>query len=203
MWGHLLLSPGSWCAQGFVWSSNSLFPQSSGSSVIKSHWPSKSNSQRGLSLFGDVVGPRTFATVQEFLWCNWSPVCRLGGSMVGLMATSSKRTYAMHCASQVCGSRNPCLHSRPLLTVPPRETLKHSKAGLVQSLVGVTAPFSGSSWAWAFICTLQASLEVMRFDSKCDCIPHTILLGLLLCPWTRGIFLWWDPTFSCWWFFSS
>ena len=28
----------------------------------------------------------------------------------------------------------------------------------------------------------------MGFDSKCDFIPPTILLGLLLCPWKWGIF---------------
>ena len=36
----------------------------------------------------------------------------------------------------------------------------------------------------------------MGFDS-------TVLLGLLLCPWTWGIFFSWDPAFSCWWLFSS
>ena len=51
--------------------SESLFPQSCGSSVIKSHWSSKSNFLEVLSPFPDsqvgksVVGPRTFATVWE------------------------------------------------------------------------------------------------------------------------------------------
>ena len=50
--GSLLLSPGSWCTRGFVCAlQESLFPQSCGSSVIKSHWPSKSNSLGILSLF--------------------------------------------------------------------------------------------------------------------------------------------------------
>ena len=35
--GSLLLSPASWCIQGFVVPSKSLFPQSCGSSEIKSH----------------------------------------------------------------------------------------------------------------------------------------------------------------------
>ena len=39
--GSLLLYPGSWCAQDFV-PSKSLFPQSCGCSVVKSHWPSNS-----------------------------------------------------------------------------------------------------------------------------------------------------------------
>ena len=49
--------------------SKSLFPQSCASSVIKSHWPPKSNSLRVLSPFArslgweSVVGPRTFLRV--------------------------------------------------------------------------------------------------------------------------------------------
>ena len=39
----------------------------------------------------------------------------LGSSVVGLLATSSQRTYATHGASQVC-SQSPCPHGRPLLT---------------------------------------------------------------------------------------
>ena len=61
----------------------SLFCQSCGSSVIKSHWPSKSNSLGVLSPLPDpqvgksVVSPRTFLTVRELLWYSWSPVCGL------------------------------------------------------------------------------------------------------------------------------
>ena len=40
----------------------------------------------------------------------------LGGSMVGLITTSSKRTYATHCVSQVCCSQSFCPHGKPLLT---------------------------------------------------------------------------------------
>ena len=40
----------------------------------------------------------------------------LSSSMVGLMAMSSKRTYATYLTSQVCCSQSPCPHSRPLLT---------------------------------------------------------------------------------------
>ena len=79
--GSLLLSPGSWCTQGLFVSSKSLFPQFCGSSVIKSHWPPKSNSL-GFSVplldpevGKSVVGPRTFLTVQEFIWYNCSSVC--------------------------------------------------------------------------------------------------------------------------------
>ena len=80
--GSLLLSPESWYAQDFVYAlQESLFPQSFGSSVIKSHWPSKSNSLWVLSCFARspsweiCCGPRTFSTVQELLWYNCSLFC--------------------------------------------------------------------------------------------------------------------------------
>ena len=39
-----------------------------------------------------------------------------------------------------------------------------------------------------FVRALQPSLVGMGFDSKCNFAPPTVLLGLLLCPWTWGIF---------------
>ena len=61
--GSLLLSTGSWWMQGFVVPSKSLF--SWGFSVLLL------DPQVGKS----VLGPRTFATVREFLWYNCSPGC--------------------------------------------------------------------------------------------------------------------------------
>ena len=86
--GSLLHSPGSWCTQGFVcalqeYDAPVCFPQSCGSSIIKFHWHSKSNS-RGFSVplvdpqVGiSAVGPRTFTAVQELLWYNCSLFCGL------------------------------------------------------------------------------------------------------------------------------
>ena len=54
--GSLLLSPGSWCTQVLFVPSKSLFPQSCVSSVIKSHWPPKSNSLGFLSPFARSPG---------------------------------------------------------------------------------------------------------------------------------------------------
>ena len=63
--------------------SKSLFPQSCVSSVIKSHWPTGSNSW-GFSVplpdprvGKSVVDPRTFLTIREFLWYHCSAVCGL------------------------------------------------------------------------------------------------------------------------------
>ena len=53
--GSLFLSPGFWCTQGLV-CAKSLFPQSCGSSVIKSCWPPKSNSLGVLSPLGRSPG---------------------------------------------------------------------------------------------------------------------------------------------------
>ena len=80
----LLLSSESWCTQGFVcalqdWSL--CFPQSCGSSIIKSFWPSRSDS---LGIPSPVVitpgwkpgvGFRIFTTVGELLWYYCFPVC--------------------------------------------------------------------------------------------------------------------------------
>ena len=93
--GSLLLSPGSWCTQGFVCAlqetvspvlckfCNQIPPAS------KVIFPGGSQS---LCQVGKcVVGPRTFITVQELLWCNCSAVCGLsapwpyGGTNVNLL----------------------------------------------------------------------------------------------------------------------
>ena len=64
----------------------------------------------------------------------------------------------------------------------------------------------GASESWCtqgFVGALCTSLVGMGFDSKHDFTTPTILLGLLLCCWTWGIFFRWDSTFSYWWVFSS
>ena len=121
--GSLLLSPRSWCTQGFVcalWESVSpvlckfcnqiplaskvIFP---GGSQPLCQIPKLGNlllvlefSQQCENLFGIIV--------LQFVGRL------LGGSMLGLMP--SKRADATHCMTQVCCSQSPCLHSRPLLT---------------------------------------------------------------------------------------
>ena len=135
--GSLLLSPGSWCAQGFVGLSKSLFPQSCGVSVIKYHWPSKSNSYEGSQSLCLIPRLGNLLWALEFLQqCeNFFGIivlqfvgCLLGGSVVELMVTSSKRASGTRCASQVCCSQSPCPHGRPLLT--------SASAGEAQTLKG-------------------------------------------------------------------
>ena len=59
---------------------------------------------------------------------------------------------------------------------------RHSNTVLSQSLWGL--------WVLVltrFVWALWASLVGRGFESKCDLIPPSILLGLLLCPWMWGI----------------
>ena len=57
-----------------------------------------------------------------------------GCSMVGLMATSSKRAYA---TPRSAAPRAPAPVAGHCWPIPPQETLENSKAGLAQSLFGL------------------------------------------------------------------
>ena len=65
--------------------------------------------------------------------------CLFGDSMVGLMATSSKRADATRWGPRSAAARAPVPMAGCCWLVPLHEILKHSKAGLAQSL-GVSAP---------------------------------------------------------------
>ena len=95
-----------------------------------------------------------------------------GSSMVGLMATSSKRSYAIPTPRAPVPAAD---HCRP---APPQETLTVLSRSLWGPWVLVHARF-----VWA----LWASLVGIGFDSEREFAPPTVLLGLLLCPWTWGI----------------
>ena len=56
LWDHCYFLPGPGVHKILFVSSKSLFPQSCGSSVIKSHWPSKSNYLGVLSTFARSPG---------------------------------------------------------------------------------------------------------------------------------------------------
>ena len=97
-------------------SSKSLFPQSCESSVIKSHCSPRSSSLRVL------------ICLVALWWGWWQPPPR------GLMPHAPwPRSAAVRVPVPAAG------HCWP---VPPQETLKHSKAGLVQSLWGL----------WVLVC---------------------------------------------------
>ena len=142
-----------------------------------------------------VVGPRTFLAVQEFIWYNCSAVCgssaqQLYGGVNGDLIQEGL------CHTQVCCTQSPYPCTRPLLTCTSTGDSN------IQRLIW--PGLCGVSWcAQDFVWALRASLASMGFESKCDFAPPTVLLGLFLCLWTWGIFFWWDPTFACWWLFSS
>ena len=99
-----------------------------------------------------------------------------GSSMVGLMATSSKRACA------IPKSAPPRAPAPDQSTVDPYLHRRCSDTVLSSSLWGLWV-LVHTKFVWA----LWASLMGMGFDSKCDFAPPTILLELLLCPWTWGI----------------
>ena len=100
--GSLLLSPGSWCAQGFLVPSKSLFPPYFGSFVVKSHWPSKSNSLMVLSPVARSLG--------------WE-IC--GGANGNFLQEGL-------CHNQVCCTQSPCPLAGHCWFILPQETLIHS-----------------------------------------------------------------------------
>ena len=100
-YGSLLLSPGSWCTQVLCVCvcvcvcvpSKSLFPQSCVKSVIKSHWPPKSNSLGVLSPFARSPGweiccrSSSSSSVQALLCltlCDTMEYSPLGSSAYGI-----------------------------------------------------------------------------------------------------------------------
>ena len=98
-------------------------------------------------------------------------------SMVELMVTSSKGAYAI---LKLAVLRVPGPHSSPQLT--------HNCSGDTQTLFFLSLCGVSESWCTQ-ICfsPLSISGRYGVFDSKHDFAPPTILLGLLLCPWTWGI----------------
>ena len=68
-------------------------------------------------------------------------------------------------------------------TAGPYLHRRHSDTVLAQFLWGLWI-LVHTRFVWA----LQASLACMGFDSKCNFVPPTIFLGLLLCLWMWGIF---------------
>ena len=80
------------------------------------------------------------------------------------------------------------LHPEPL-------PLQQSTADLYLCRRHSNTALSRSPWGlWVLVCkrfvwALWTSLAGMGFDSKHSVDPPTVLLGLLLCPWTWGILL--------------
>ena len=202
VWGHHSLLLGLCEHIIFVCAlQESLLPQSCGSSVIKSHWSSKSDSLRILSPFAQTPG-YCFATVREFLWHNCSPVYGLPSWWLYSEANGNLLQEDLYQASQNWlpeplspwqASAEPCLSGDP-----------QTFTGMSVSVsCGGHCSFLGYWYTQGFVCALHVSLVGMRFVFKWYCIPPPILLWFLFCPWTWGIFFFWVPTFSCWWLLAA
>ena len=84
------------------------------------------------------------------------------------------------CHTQVCCTQSPCPCSGHFWPVPLQETLKHSKAGLAQSLWGLLMHTR--------FCLSPLSISGgFGFDSKSSFAPPPVLLGLPLCLWMWAI----------------
>ena len=147
-----------------------------------------------------VVVPTTFATVQGLLWYNCSAVYGSSAQWLCGGVNGDLLQEDLSCTPHLPGllqpetlslrqaAADPCLHRRP----------SNTQRQVWLSLLWKSLSLSLDSDAHkGFVCTLPASLAGMRFNSKCNFSHPTVLFGLLLCPWTWGIFSWWDPMFSC------
>ena len=121
LWGSLLLSPGSWSAQGLFVPSKSLFPQSCVISVIKSHWPPKSNSLGVLTPFAKSPGWKICCGSQNFLnsvrtyLVYFSSVCGSSAQQLYSGVNGDLLSGGL-CHTQHCCIQSPGPYGRPLLT---------------------------------------------------------------------------------------
>ena len=130
--GSLLLSPGSWCAQGFACALQESVPpvlwkfcnQIPLASIVR--FPGGSQSLCQIPKLQNLLCVLELLTVQKLLWYNFYAVSESSAQLiVRLMSASSKR--ACVCSmTLVCCSQSPYPQGRPLLT--------HASAGDTQTL---------------------------------------------------------------------
>ena len=141
--------------------------------LLKTPWhpqASLGQSPAGLLLLSSEPWCKRFCCA---FWESISQSCvSSGSSMVGLMATPSKRAYAIPKSATPRASVPVADHPQP---VPPQETLKHSSVSVSMGFRVLVH----TRFVWA----LRVSLAGMGFDSKCEFASPTILVGLLLYPW--------------------
>ena len=125
--------------------------------------PGHSQASLGQCLVGSLLLSPGSWWAQVFV-CVLQESVSSGRSLVGLMATFSKRAYG---TPRFETPRAPAPVAGHCWPIPLQETLKHSKAGLAQSLWGLLVC---TRFFWA----LWASLVSMGFDSKCDFAPLTM-----------------------------
>ena len=132
------------------------------------------------------MGPKSFLTVGEFIWYNCSAVC--GSSVQQLYGGVNGNLLQEGLHHTLCDLG--LLHLEPLslwqATADWHLCKRHSDP---QRQVWLClCRVSGSWWAQSFVWALWTSLAGMGFNSEQDFAPPTLLLGLLLYPWTWDIF---------------
>ena len=122
-----------------------------------------------------------------------------GGSMVGLMMTSSRRAYATCFTTQVCYTQSPCPCSRPLLTYISTGDTQTLKGRSGSDSVGSLGPgahkvlFEPSEHLWQVWGVIVNTISVLL----------TSCWGFSCLDIGYFFFFWWDPTLSCQWLFRS
>ena len=146
------------------------------------------------------MNPRTFLTVQELLWYNYSAVCESSAQGLYGGANGDLLQEGLCHRLLVPGLLQPEAMSLWQATADPCLCRRHSNTQrqVWLSLLWRSMLLSlGPGVHKGFVCIPQVSLVGMRFDSKYDFAPSTVLFGLLLYPWMWNSFYRWDPTFSC------
>ena len=170
--GSVLLSPGFWCTQSLVcahqefispvlWKFCNQIPL-----AFKVKFPGDSQSLCWVPRLGNLLWAlellqkcrNSFGII--FLQCV---DCLLGGSMVGLVEISSKKTCTTDHTSQVCSSQSPCSHRRTLQTCASTGDTKTLKRRSGSVSCGGHCSNSGSWCPQGLVCILWASLASMRF----------------------------------------
>ena len=192
--GSLLLFPGSWCPQAFVCAlQESVFPVlwkfcNQIPLALKVKFPGASQSFCQTPRLGNLLWAlELLQQCKNFLGRIVLQFVGHGlrSSIVALMATSSKRTYATCCASQVGCSQSPVPGVSHYWLMPPQETLKHSKAGLDQC-----RPFKNLSLSVDFKLLLDGMLSDLWIAQWSQLDFKNLLGWILLCN-SMCLFLVW------------
>ena len=177
-WGHMFLSPGSWCPRRnwfpSLWKFYHQIPL-----AFKIIFPGSSQSLCQIPRLENLLGAlellQQYKNVFGIIFLQFVSYL-FTGSTVELMVTSSKRMYATCWISQVCWRKSPIFVAGHCWHVPPQETLTQRQVRL-SVLLRSLLPFRGSWCTWGFVCIHWVSLVGMRFDFKHYWATPTNLLG--------------------------
>ena len=194
LWGHCSFHLGPGAHNVLSVSSKSLFLLSCESSIIKSHWPAKSNSLRFSIPLPDpqvgnsVVSPKTCLTVWEFLWCNCSAVCGPSAWLLyGEVNVDLLQEGLCHrLCDQVSCTQSPWPYGRPLLTCTSAGALKYCSGSVSMGPFGpgvhnvLFEPSEGLWRAWSLILNVISPLHHLSGTS-----PLPLDMGYHFLVWSN------------------